>query len=149
MAAAACDASVRLLRCCSGGALRQLRNSQSRGVGGKMQTTKGDFLLLPVSNFEIRLIRTAPLSSNKFGFQQFLSLLKCIWSGFCILVFLSDPGVPSPIFVSGCPSVSPRGCVDLTDMTLADEDTNSILTDNANRAIQGNVRKNYLLRKFI
>ena len=26
-----------------------------------------------------------------------------------------------------------------TDMILADEDTNSILTDNANRAIQGNV----------
>ena len=30
-------------------------------------------------------------------------------------------------------------CVDLTDVTLADEDTNSILTDNVNRAIQGNV----------
>ena len=28
---------------------------------------------------------------------------------------------------------------DLTDVTLADEDTNSILIDNANRAIQGNV----------
>ena len=28
---------------------------------------------------------------------------------------------------------------DLTDMTLADEDTNSIITDNANRAILGNV----------
>ena len=27
----------------------------------------------------------------------------------------------------------------LTDVTLADEDTNSTLTDNANRAIQGNV----------
>ena len=27
---------------------------------------------------------------------------------------------------------------DFTDMTLADEDTKSILTDNANRAIQGN-----------
>ena len=27
----------------------------------------------------------------------------------------------------------------LTDVTLADEDTNSILADNANRAIQGNV----------
>ena len=32
-----------------------------------------------------------------------------------------------------------RACADLTDVTLADEDTNSILTDNANRAIQGNV----------
>ena len=30
-------------------------------------------------------------------------------------------------------------CADLTDVTLADEDTNLILTDNANRAIQGNV----------
>ena len=29
--------------------------------------------------------------------------------------------------------------LDLTDVTLADEDTNSILTDNAKRAIQGNV----------
>ena len=41
------------------------------------------------------------------------------------------------------PSVSksqtPRPCADLTDVTLADEDANSILTDNANRAIQGNV----------
>ena len=30
-------------------------------------------------------------------------------------------------------------CWDLTDVTLADEDTNSILMDNANRAFQGNV----------
>ena len=29
-------------------------------------------------------------------------------------------------------------CADLTDVTLADEDTNSILTDNVNGAIQGN-----------
>ena len=29
-------------------------------------------------------------------------------------------------------------CADLTDVTLADEDTNSIQTDNANRTIQGN-----------
>ena len=28
---------------------------------------------------------------------------------------------------------------DLTDVTLADEDTNSILTDKVNRTIQGNV----------
>ena len=39
-------------------------------------------------------------------------------------------------------SVRPRGFADLTDVTLADEDTNSILTDNANRAIQGNVATN-------
>ena len=29
-------------------------------------------------------------------------------------------------------------CADLTDVTLADDDTNSILADNAKRAIQGN-----------
>ena len=61
--------------------------------------------------------------------------------------YLSDPGVPGPIFVSGCPSLTHRPCADLTDVTLADEDTNSILTDDANRAIQGNVRKSYLVRK--
>ena len=32
-----------------------------------------------------------------------------------------------------------RACANLTDVTLAAEDTNSILTDNANMAIQGNV----------
>ena len=36
-------------------------------------------------------------------------------------------------------SVRHRRFVDLTDVTLADEDTNSIPTDNANRAIQENV----------
>ena len=40
------------------------------------------------------------------------------------------------------PSVTKRHFADLTDVTLADEDTNSILTDNANRAIQGNVATN-------
>ena len=34
--------------------------------------------------------------------------------------------------------VSERCCADLTDVTLADEDTNSILADNANREIQSN-----------
>ena len=36
-------------------------------------------------------------------------------------------------------SLTKTPCVNFTDVTLADEDTNSILTDNANRAIQGNV----------
>ena len=52
--------------------------------------------------------------------------------------FLSDPGVPGLIFVSGCPSLR-HLWLDLTDVTLADEDTNSIITDNANRAIQSNM----------
>ena len=36
-------------------------------------------------------------------------------------------------------SLTERPCRDLIDVTLADEDTNSIPTDNANRAIIGNV----------
>ena len=38
-----------------------------------------------------------------------------------------------------CFSLTERPFWNLTDVTLADEDTNSILTNNANRAIQGNV----------
>ena len=56
--------------------------------------------------------------------------------------FFSDPGVP------GVRSMGPdlwnwvrkRGFWNLIELTLADEDTNSILTDNANRAIQGSVK---------
>ena len=51
-------------------------------------------------------------------------------------MFLSDPGIPRVRSLG--PDVSPTPCVDLTDVTLADEDTNSILTDNAYRAIQAN-----------
>ena len=54
------------------------------------------------------------------------------------MLFLSDPGIPGPIYGSGSLSVCMRGFADLTDVTLVDEDTKSILTDNANRAIQGN-----------
>ena len=50
-------------------------------------------------------------------------------------------GTWGPIFGSGGPSVTKTPCADLTDVTLADEDTNSVPTDNANgkRAIQGNM----------
>ena len=47
--------------------------------------------------------------------------------------FLSDPGVPGVRF-SVTNSLSEEPCCRLN---LSDEDTNSILTDNANRAIQG------------
>ena len=50
------------------------------------------------------------------------------------LYFLLDLGKPGVRM-----SVTETPCVDLTDVTLADEDTNSILTDNVNRAILGNV----------
>ena len=55
------------------------------------------------------------------------------------MVFLSDPGVPGVRSMG--PDVSPRHFADLIDVTLANEDSNSnsILTDSANMAIQGNV----------
>ena len=55
--------------------------------------------------------------------------------------FLSDPGIPGvwSIGPGVYLSVSTRPFWDFTDMTLADEDTNSILADNDNGAIQGNV----------
>ena len=54
-------------------------------------------------------------------------------------MFLLDPGKLGVRSMG--PDVSTRGFADLTDVTVADEDTNSILTDNANRAIQGNLRR--------
>ena len=54
--------------------------------------------------------------------------------------FLSDPGIPGVRSMG--PSLSNWVTIpyaDLTDVTLADEDTNSKLADNANKAIQGNV----------
>ena len=36
-------------------------------------------------------------------------------------------------------SLTARGFVDLTDVTLADDDSNSIPTDDVNKAILGNV----------
>ena len=53
------------------------------------------------------------------------------------LSLLFDPGVPG-VRSMGL-KLSERDFADLTDVTLGDEDTNSILNDNANRAIQGNV----------
>ena len=44
-----------------------------------------------------------------------------------------------PIYGSGSLSLSLTPFADMTDVTLADEDTNSILTDKANRTFQGNV----------
>ena len=44
-----------------------------------------------------------------------------------------------PIYVSQCLSVCKRRLANLTDVTLADQATNSIQADNANMAIQGNV----------
>ena len=54
------------------------------------------------------------------------------------VIFLSDPGVPGPIYGSECLKLS-HLVADLTDVTLADVDTNPILTDNAHRTFQGNL----------
>ena len=50
--------------------------------------------------------------------------------------FLSDPGVPGvrSMGLDLCPSLTTRLFADLTDVTLADEDSNSILSDDVNRA---------------
>ena len=50
-----------------------------------------------------------------------------------------------PIYGSGSLKLSKRPFADLTDVPLADEDINSILTDNAKRAFQGNVARRPLL----
>ena len=50
--------------------------------------------------------------------------------------FFIGPRCPwGPIYGSDSLSLSEWPCWNLTDVTLADEDTNSILTDNANRAM--------------
>ena len=75
--------------------------------------------------------------------------------------FFSDPGLPrvrsmGPVV---CNSLSPRGFADLTNVTLADEDSNSIPTHNVSMAIQYNaqcvkpyrkleIKKNRLLLSF-
>ena len=55
--------------------------------------------------------------------------------------FLSDPGVPGVRSMG--PDVTPylptRLFADLTDVTLADEDSNLIPTDDVHRAVLGNV----------
>ena len=61
--------------------------------------------------------------------------------------FLSDQGKPGVRSLGpGCPSVRETPCADLTDVTLADEDTKLIQTDNVNRAIPGKPLTNLELR---
>ena len=62
---------------------------------------------------------------------------KNIFEAYAYKLFLSDPGIPGVRSLG--PDVSTTPCVDLTDVTLADEDTNSIFADNAKGAIQGNM----------
>ena len=50
-----------------------------------------------------------------------------------------DPGIPGPIFGSRCLKLSEPPCADLTYVTLADEYTSSIRTDDVNRVTISNV----------
>ena len=56
-----------------------------------------------------------------------------------LLKLLSGPGIPGLQSIGLFISLTPRPFADLTDVTLADEDSNSIPTDTANKAIQGYV----------
>ena len=72
---------------------------------------------------------------NPFGILQTNTPIPQYWVGFFI-----GPRSPGPIYVSGlCHWVSTTPFWNLTDVTLADKETNLILTDKVNRVIQGNV----------
>ena len=73
-------------------------------------------------------------------FQSYLNNQKVKMKGALNLStkFLSDPGVLGSDLCVPI-SVTERGLANLTDVTLADQATNSIQADNANMAIQGNV----------
>ena len=73
------------------------------------------------------------------SYQSFKHLSTFYPQNFWKLVFLSDPGVPGVRSMGPVVSNSLQDLVvDLTDVTLVDEDTNSIPTNN-NRTIQDNV----------
>ena len=58
-----------------------------------------------------------------------------------LFIFIGPRCLWGPIYGSGCLKLTDSltiPCADLTDVTLADEDTNSILADNAKREIQSN-----------
>ena len=55
------------------------------------------------------------------------------------MIFIGPRYTWGPIYGSECLKLTEGGLWNFTELTLADEVTNSILTDNANRAIQGNV----------
>ena len=60
-------------------------------------------------------------------------MMRIFWSGLYTGWLFIGPRCPwGPIYGSWCQWLSPRGFADLTDVTLADEDSNSIPTDDAN-----------------
>ena len=77
---------------------------------------------------------------TNLDFNKSEKLEKSYYCRVVLYISLSDPCVHGVSFMSPgvCPSLTDRPFADLTDVTLAGKDTNSILTDYANRAIQGN-----------
>ena len=75
----------------------------------------------------------------------FVCVYLCIYICVCVFVylckFLSDPGVPGVRSMGHdvSKSLTTRGFADLTDVTLADEDSNSTPADDVTRASLGNV----------
>ena len=73
-------------------------------------------------------------------FLPFFHPFSSIFHQFIVLIFLSDPGVPGVRYMGPVVTHSlTEAFEDLIDESLADGDTKSILTDTANRVIQGNV----------
>ena len=66
--------------------------------------------------------------SGDIGRRTVIGKYNFCWQPFAYRIDNNNPNLSE---------VTKRGFADLTDVTLADEDTNSILTDDANRAIQG------------
>ena len=95
-------------------------------------------LLAPVSysSDETGILHTTVTPFNLSDQKQNTNNVVRLYTG-CF--FIGPRYTWGPIYGSECLKLTEGGCADLTDVTLADEDTNSILTDNANRVIQGNV----------
>ena len=98
----------------------------------------------PISMSVSESISAREMQGCDFGDYSSFSLMSTklpmfsMWRHYSL--FLSDPGPRCPwsdLWIRV--SLTHRPFADLTDVTLADEDTNSILTDNANRTFQGNM----------
>ena len=84
-----------------------------------------------------------PILGTNLVIPKLVTYLSDVDMEVCIFealrVFFIGPRCPwGPIYGSGSLKLRMRRFADLTDVTLVDEDNKSILTYNANRAIQGN-----------
>ena len=80
--------------------------------------------------------------NHSMQFLSFSNFLRHPVDFYRTQVYLVYPGIPSgdrSMGPSVCPSVTESWFVDLADMSLVYEDANSILADDTNRAIPGNL----------